>query len=103
MPGNCSFQEQWLTDPDFQYWIKQNKYETFCKLCKCKINIKHDGNHALTSHRRGKKHSDFETPIQKKLQSTLQFSVKLVYEELNKIRSVAVISTSVIHIKFKYY
>jgi hypothetical protein len=63
MPGKCSFQESWLSHPDYGDWVVRvpgNKHAAQCKLCrKTKpINISIMGMGALKSHHDGDKHQD---------------------------------------------
>ena len=55
-----SFQDSWLTDPRFSYWIKRNSTSTtlaICKLCNNKnIDVSGMGASALTSHANGVRH-----------------------------------------------
>jgi hypothetical protein len=60
MPGNCSFNEVWTTNPLYSEWlaaVKTDKTKAKCQLCGSIFDIAKMGISALNSHMKGKKHS----------------------------------------------
>ena len=60
MVGSCTFQERWLDDERFKYWLKRHpsdKHKVVCKLCNSKnFSILKMGVSAIISHMNGKNH-----------------------------------------------
>ena len=60
MFGSCAFQERWLDDERFKYWLKKHpsdKHKAVCKLCNSKdFSILKMGVSAIISHMNGKNH-----------------------------------------------
>ena len=59
MPGNCHFQTEWLSMPEYREWIQRSKNASVavCKLCNKTLDISTMGTSALRSHMRGTKHA----------------------------------------------
>ena len=62
MPGDCHFQEKWLAESTFKYWVAVglNGRKTYarCTVCDSCFDIKAMGRTALTSHAKGSKHQE---------------------------------------------
>ena len=60
MVGSCAFQERWLDDERFKYWLKKHpsdKHKAVCKLCNNKnFSILKMGVSAIIYHMNGKNH-----------------------------------------------
>ena len=58
MPGNCHFQDNWLSDDKFSAWVRRapTSLKAHCRVCKRDFDISTMGRTALTSHAKGDKH-----------------------------------------------
>lgn len=63
--GVCTFQTDWLCDPELHWVEKVEKDVTkaFCRLCQTSISLSSMGRTALTSHMKGQKHKSKATAI----------------------------------------
>lgn len=74
MPGKCSFNRLWLDKEPYKQWLREdpggNMHKAFCHVCKRDIDISSMGESALSSHCKGKKH----TELMKVLSATVPVS-----------------------------
>lgn len=73
MSGTTTFQEAWLSDPEFKSWIKridQKPKSAYCMLCRAEFSLSNMGRQALKSHMKAKKHV---SATSSKSQSLLEF------------------------------
>lgn len=59
MSGTTSFQDAWLSDPEFKLWVKrvdQKPKSAFCIFCHSEFALSNMGRQALKSHMKSKKH-----------------------------------------------
>ncbi len=57
--GKCTFNELWLEDGAFSYWLKpvaNNRYQAYCTLCKKALELSSSGIKSLQSHAKSEKH-----------------------------------------------
>lgn len=91
---STAFQDKWLTE--FDWLVKSDNYNGECKLCRSKINIKHEGVRALTIHSQSKKHkSSVSNKDSSQSQSISSFFTKKASKEEDSVSAIE--ATSVYH------
>ena len=55
MPGGCRFNEHWLENEKYKFWIKRGAHPraAHCNVCKKEIAVYAMGESALASHMKG--------------------------------------------------
>lgn len=80
-PYTQKFRQEWLSEPDFQGWLKEvsnDNTKAFCSYCRCEINAKKND---LINHIKRKKHLKAAEPFSSR-QQKLTFQAKPKFDEL---------------------
>ena len=60
MPGKCSFQGRWVSNPLYSQWIARvatSSGDASCRVCQKSFDVSNMGEAALRSHMRAKRHA----------------------------------------------